>query len=83
MTEELAYVAENDVILEAVSRRLDALKDNLEIRYNTRIQSIDIPGVEDSTQPNTWVSLKLDNGDVINTKLLVSNQKSVQWFRIA
>ena len=70
MSEQMAYVVENDIILEAITRRLERLSDRVEVLYNTRVQSIDIPSAA-STQNNTWVTLKLHDGKLLKTKLLV------------
>ena len=67
----MAYVAENDVILESITRSLATLSDRVEVLYNTKVQHIDIPSLN-SSQPNTWVRLKLQDGKSLKTKLLVS-----------
>lgn len=72
LTEQMAYVAENDVILEAITRRLETLSDRVEVLYNTRVQHIDIPSLN-SSQPNTWVRLKLQDGKSLKTKLLIGS----------
>ena len=84
MAEQMAYVVENDVILEAITRRLETLSDRVEVLYNTRVKHIDIPGPENS-QPNTWVNLELQDGKSLKTKLLVihtdysSTDKQKSW----
>ena len=70
MAEQMAYVVENDIILEAITRRLETLSDRVEVLYNTKVKHIDIPGPE-SSQPNTWVNLELQDGKSLKTKLLV------------
>lgn len=74
MSHELAYVAENDVILEAITRRLDAVKDRVNVMYQTKAEKIRIPGVDSSLQSNSWVEISLNNGKTLKTKLLVSLQ---------
>ena len=71
MAEKMAYVVENDIILEAITCRLDTLSDRVEVLYNTRVQNIDIPGPHNS-QPNAWVKLCLEDGKSFKTKLLVN-----------
>ena len=71
LVEQMAYVAENDVILESITRSLATLSDRVEVLYNTKVQHIDIPSLN-SSQPNTWVRLKLQDGKSLKTKLLVS-----------
>ncbi|KAL3873135.1 hypothetical protein ACJMK2_036289 [Sinanodonta woodiana] len=70
MTQELAFVAENDVILEGITRRLDAVKDNVEVWYKTKGKQYIIPG-GDSSEDNSWITIHLDNGKKIKTKLLI------------
>lgn len=72
MTHELAYVAENDVILEAITRRLDAVKDRVDVMYGTKAETIHVPGVDKSIESNSWVEIVLNNGQTLKTKLLVS-----------
>jgi len=72
MSHELAYVAENDVILEAITRRLDAVKDRVEVLYGTKAETIRIPGADSSLDSNSWVEITLNNGQTLRSKLLVS-----------
>lgn len=74
MSHELAYVAENDIILEAITRRLDAVKDRVDVMYQTKAETIRVPGVDSSLQSNAWVEITLNNGQTLKTKLLVSMQ---------
>lgn len=73
MSEQMAYVVENDIILEAITRRLERLADRVDVLYNTRVQKIEIPS-QTSSQTNSWVNLKLHDGNCLKTKLLVSLQ---------
>jgi len=75
MTEELAYVAENDVILEAITRRLDAIKDRVDVMYSTKAEEIHIPGTDSGPDSNTFVEIKLNDGTTLKTKLLVGIYK--------
>ena len=68
----MAVVAENDIILAALTQRLDAVADRVQVCYETIAESIDIPGVNGSKQSNSWVNIKLKNGQTLKTKLLVS-----------
>lgn len=72
---DLAYIVENDVILEAIRRQLSSLSDRVEVRYQTSAKSYIIPGStpgHDSVDQNTWVTIETDKGQKIQTKLLVS-----------
>lgn len=43
--------------------------------YKTRVDSIEIPGVNKEIDSNAWVRLKLNNGQTLKTKLLVRTVK--------
>ncbi|XP_060572224.1 ubiquinone biosynthesis monooxygenase COQ6, mitochondrial-like [Ruditapes philippinarum] len=73
MADELAYVAENDVIQEALTRRLDTLQGRVEVMYKTRVDDIKIPGVSKDMDSNAWVKLVLNNGQTLKTKLLIGS----------
>lgn len=72
---DLAYIVENDVILEALRQRLSALSDRVEVQYQTAAKSYVIPGStpgHDGVDQNTWVTIETDKGQSIQTKLMVS-----------
>ncbi|KAL4238735.1 putative ubiquinone biosynthesis monooxygenase [Mactra antiquata] len=73
MSDELAYVAENDVILESINRRLNEIKDRIEVMYSTKAENIQIPGGLDEPDSNAWVNILLNNGQTLKTKLLVGS----------
>ncbi|XP_041355137.1 ubiquinone biosynthesis monooxygenase COQ6, mitochondrial-like isoform X2 [Gigantopelta aegis] len=71
LTNSLAYIVENDVILAAIMKRLKAA-NVVDIRYNSQAKSFVIPTRGDSSSKrNSWVGLELANGDVLQTKLLI------------
>ncbi|XP_063429191.1 ubiquinone biosynthesis monooxygenase COQ6, mitochondrial-like isoform X2 [Mytilus trossulus] len=73
LNDNLAYIVENDVILEAVKRSLPN-SQNLNIKYNTSAKSYIIPGItpgHDSLDQNSWVTVQLNDGSEIKTKLLI------------
>ncbi|KAH3852894.1 ubiquinone biosynthesis monooxygenase COQ6, mitochondrial-like [Dreissena polymorpha] len=71
--DEIAYVAENDVIQEALTQRLEEMKDRIEVMYNTSADSVAVPGVDKELASNAWVEIKLNNGQVLKTKLLIGS----------
>ncbi|XP_045167688.1 ubiquinone biosynthesis monooxygenase COQ6, mitochondrial-like [Mercenaria mercenaria] len=73
MADELAYVAENDVIQEALTRNLDTIQDRVEVMYNTRVENIAVPGVTKDMDSNAWVKLFINNGQTLKTKLLIGS----------
>lgn len=71
---DLAYIVENDVISEAIRRRLSAISDRVEIQYQTSAKSYIIPGAtpgHDDVDQNTWVTIETDKGQRIQSKLLI------------
>ena len=73
MSEPLAYIVENDVILAAIMRALKNVKNQVEIRYETNATAFNLPGRGDSKEAKMpYVKLNLNDGSVLKTKLLVS-----------
>merc|ERR1712241_1365018 len=71
MTESLAYLVENDIILAGIMRALNSLGNRVEIRYNTKVEEFSIPGKEADGVKLPYVGLKLNDGSVLRTKLLI------------
>lgn len=73
MTDSLAYIVENDVILEGIMRALKAMKDRVEVRYRTKAVSFSIPGrLEPPEVKLPYIEMTLSDGTTVRTKLLVS-----------
>lgn len=76
MEDDLAYIAENDVILTAITEQLEHLKDsNVEIRYQTNVKSYKLPASNseavDQLNPANWAQVHLGNGQILSCKLLI------------
>lgn len=72
MEQDLAYIAENDVILAAITDQLEKVKgENVEVKYETKVKSYKLPRMSTSRNSN-WAEVVLENGDVLNSKLIVS-----------
>ncbi|RUS73602.1 hypothetical protein EGW08_018645 [Elysia chlorotica] len=72
MSEPLAYIVENDVILAAIMKALKHVKNKVEIHYETKATAFNLPGSGDSEEAKLpYVKLTLNNGSVIKTKLLI------------
>ena len=76
MTEPLAHIVENDVILGAIMRRLRRARNPVEVRFETSATGYHIPGVSQSGETNKhpWVKLELSGGQSIDTRLLVRRE---------
>lgn len=69
--ENVAYIIENSVIVESL---LEATQesDNVQIKYETRINNVDFPVAEaGNSYTEDLVTVHLENGDKIQTKLLI------------
>jgi len=72
MEQDLAYIAENDVILAAIADQLEKVKgENVEVKYKTKVKSYKLPGMSAGGSSN-WTEVMLESGDVLSSKLIVS-----------
>ncbi|CAK9809070.1 Ubiquinone biosynthesis monooxygenase COQ6, mitochondrial [Anthophora plagiata] len=67
LTEEIAYIVENDLLLHSVNKQL-AEKENVNVIYNSKVESIKLP-----KQLGENAEIQLQNGTIYKTKLLVSD----------
>lgn len=72
MMDNLAWIVENDIVVEALRRSLASVKDRVEVRYQSSVKNYTLPheGRESSSE-NSLVQVHLENGDILNTRLLV------------
>lgn len=68
LTEEIAYIVENDLLLHAVNKQLTD-KENVNIIYNSKVENIKLP----KTQEENAV-IQLQDGTKYKSKLLVSKK---------
>jgi len=71
MNENLATMAENDVIQAAIFKALTAMGDRVEVRYDSKVASYTLPGKEEDSIKQPYCVLRLQDGSEINTKLLI------------
>ncbi|KAI8784546.1 ubiquinone biosynthesis monooxygenase COQ6 mitochondrial [Biomphalaria glabrata] len=72
MTEALAYIVENDIILAGIMKALKSFKDRVEVRYQAKATSysnIDSQSVSSTKLP--YVEMTLNDGSKLRTKLLI------------
>jgi hypothetical protein len=69
----LAYIGENDIILSAIVKQLQELNnDAVQVRYNVRVKGYKLPETaQTQNTDNQWAQVILDDGQVLQTKLLV------------
>lgn len=65
LSEELAYVVENDLLLHAVRTQLSE-KNSVQVIHNANVEDICLPGTS-----GNFSDIKLQNGEHFKTRLLV------------
>jgi ubiquinone biosynthesis monooxygenase Coq6 len=68
MVDDIAYIVENDVLLAAVSRKIQELSGNLTVIHEAKIKGYELPRCYRTTD----VRVHLDNGSSYVCSLLVS-----------
>uniref|UniRef100_V9KLF4 Ubiquinone biosynthesis monooxygenase COQ6, mitochondrial n=3 Tax=Callorhinchus milii TaxID=7868 RepID=V9KLF4_CALMI len=78
LMEDMGFVVENDVVLSALSKQLEAAADRVEVLYRSRVVKYTWPEAYQSPEANPWVQVALDDGKTLQTKLLIGadGQKS-------
>lgn len=71
MQEEMAYIVENDVIVAALNRQLDALSESVEVQYQAKVVKYHWPRSHQTGDSIPWVQLTLADGQRLQTKLLI------------
>ncbi len=74
MSEDLACLVENDVILEGILRQLEPLESQIEIRHNSLVKQYKLPQNNRSSSNTRWAQVILNNGDHVQARLLVCFQ---------
>ena len=76
MTENLAYVAENDVILKGITEQLEKLSDRIDVKYDSHVDSYQlspsVAGTSKHAEASRFAQLTLKSGETLQAKLLVS-----------
>ena len=76
LLEDLAFIVENDVILNGIYHQLDKITDRVEVRYESRGKDYNLPSQTTSeNQGSPFSQVTLENGEVIDTRLLVNITK--------
>lgn len=69
MDDDIAYIVENDLLLDAINKELDSSEvSNVNIVYGAKISAYDLAKSVDKPQS----LVKMNNGDVYSCQLLVS-----------
>ncbi|XP_054653603.1 ubiquinone biosynthesis monooxygenase COQ6, mitochondrial [Dunckerocampus dactyliophorus] len=71
LEEEMAYIVENDVVVAALTKQLDGLSDNVQVKYRSKVVKYTWPVPHKAVHSIPWVQISLASGETLQTKLLI------------
>lgn len=71
LEDEMAYIVENDVIVAALTKQLDSLSENVQVKYKSKVVKYTWPMPHHSGNAIPWVRVALASGETLQTKLLI------------
>lgn len=71
LEDEMAYIVENDVVVAALTKQLDSVSDNVQVKYKTKVVKYTWPMPHQAVDSIPWVQVTLANGETLQTKLLI------------
>ncbi|XP_019940091.1 ubiquinone biosynthesis monooxygenase COQ6, mitochondrial [Paralichthys olivaceus] len=71
LQDEMAYIVENDIVVAALTKQLDSLSDNVQVKYRSKVVKYKWPMPQQAAESIPWVQVKLANGETLQTKLLI------------
>ena len=69
LTNDLAYIVENVIIQDAILKQLDAVKDNVTVKYDCQVSQYDLPSADQDS--DHLPEVHLSNGEKLQARLLV------------
>ncbi|KAM5274797.1 ubiquinone biosynthesis monooxygenase COQ6, mitochondrial isoform 2-T2 [Ctenodactylus gundi] len=69
--DDMGYIVENDVILHALTKQLEAVSDRVTVLYRSRAIGYGWPGPSSMADSSPWVQITLGDGSTLQTKLLI------------
>lgn len=69
--DEMAYIVENDVVVAALTRQLDSLPGNVQVKYRSKVVNYSWPMPHQAADSLPWVQVTLASGETVQTKLLI------------
>uniref|UniRef100_A0A8D0C1C6 Ubiquinone biosynthesis monooxygenase COQ6, mitochondrial n=1 Tax=Salvator merianae TaxID=96440 RepID=A0A8D0C1C6_SALMN len=69
--EDMGYIVENNVIMAALTKQLDAVSDRVEVLYRSRAVGYTWPLHYQTSDSSPWVQIDLADGRKLQTKLLI------------
>ncbi|XP_061700563.1 ubiquinone biosynthesis monooxygenase COQ6, mitochondrial [Syngnathoides biaculeatus] len=71
LEEEMAYIVENDVVVAALTKQLESLSDNVQVKYRSKVVKYTWPMPHRAVHSMPWVQVRLASGEILQTKLLI------------
>uniref|UniRef100_A0A8C9Y863 Ubiquinone biosynthesis monooxygenase COQ6, mitochondrial n=1 Tax=Sander lucioperca TaxID=283035 RepID=A0A8C9Y863_SANLU len=71
LQDEMAYIVENDIIVAALTKQLDSLSDNVQVKYRSKVVKYAWPLPHQAADAIPWVKVTLASGETVQTKLLI------------
>ncbi|XP_069344859.1 ubiquinone biosynthesis monooxygenase COQ6, mitochondrial isoform X2 [Eulemur rufifrons] len=69
--DDMGYIVENDVIMHALAKQLEAVSDRVTVLYRSRAVGYTWPCPFPMTESSPWVHITLGDGSTLQTKLLI------------
>lgn len=69
--DDMGYIVENDVIMYALTKQLEAVADRVKVLYESKAVGYSWPGAFSMADSSPWVHITLGDGSTLQTKLLV------------
>ncbi|NWJ07883.1 COQ6 monooxygenase, partial [Crypturellus undulatus] len=69
--EDMGYIVENDVLMAALTKQLDAVAERVEVFYRSRAVGYTWPLPQHDCDTSPWVQIELADGRRLQTKLLI------------
>ncbi|KAM8921170.1 ubiquinone biosynthesis monooxygenase COQ6, mitochondrial [Pelodytes ibericus] len=89
--EDMGFVVENDILIEALTRQLRTMSERIEVLYRSKALGYTWPAPYHNGEASPWVQIELAGGRKIHTRLLIgadgqnsmvrnaAGMRSVQW----
>uniref|UniRef100_UPI003AACC027 ubiquinone biosynthesis monooxygenase COQ6, mitochondrial isoform X3 n=1 Tax=Centroberyx gerrardi TaxID=166262 RepID=UPI003AACC027 len=71
LQDEMAYIVENDIIVAALTKQLDSLSDNVQVKYRSKVVKYTWPMSHQAADSIPWVQVTLASGETLQAKLLI------------
>ncbi|XP_075964261.1 ubiquinone biosynthesis monooxygenase COQ6, mitochondrial [Anarhichas minor] len=71
LQDEMAHIVENDIVVAALTKQLDSLSDNVQVKYRSKVVKYAWPMPHQAENSIPWVKVTLASGESVQTKLLI------------